>query len=426
MRKHNAIVSYREKMNQQIRWKRARFLVTREIEDHMEDLYEKFCQEGDDEELVWQKVKEEMGDAEGIGRQLNQIHRPHMEVSLILGVSLFLALNFLFGPFLLSSGSFHQEVAIVCLGITVAFLLYWLDYSLLFYQPVMFYHGIGLLTMVGIFLDIWGNAGGENSGYSDGLLLIFPLLQIAIILWLRRRTGPKKCLIFALYLVLPILAAVWIESLASFVYLMVWGISLLVFRMKGKGEMLFLRTGRISLGHIVPGLGLSICAAFLWQERIIGESLCHDFSQEILQSILRETPFWGMYAGEIDPGGFCLHYRLVAMVAVCGRVMFWIMLLFSLLFLGILGRIAARQITETCFLLTAFLMIFWGTQIGLHFLVNMGILSSSFAAVLPFSQGSFLWLIMDFTWMGILLSICRHESICVALEQRKKDIIFGE
>ena len=67
---------YLDTVSDQIRWKRARTVVVRELETHLEDQREEFQAEGHAPEEAERLAVEEMGDPVSVGADLDRLHRP--------------------------------------------------------------------------------------------------------------------------------------------------------------------------------------------------------------------------------------------------------------------------------------------------------------------------------------------------------------
>lgn len=79
---HDAIHTYLETVAGQIRWKRARNIVIPELAQHLEDQHAAFAAEG--HENAAQLAVEEMGDPVPVGMELDRLHRPQPQWSLIV------------------------------------------------------------------------------------------------------------------------------------------------------------------------------------------------------------------------------------------------------------------------------------------------------------------------------------------------------
>lgn len=135
MRQGKTIDGYLEAVAEQIKWKRARPVVTQELRQHLEDQRDAFAAEG--QEDPEQLAVEEMGDPVAIGAQLDGLHRPRPQWGLLMGTILLALLgtvlqlwltatwenpNLDLNPmrtaavFVLGRGSFCLATATVCSG----------------------------------------------------------------------------------------------------------------------------------------------------------------------------------------------------------------------------------------------------------------------------------------------------------------------
>lgn len=73
-----------EAVTEQIRFEKAREMISDELENHIEDQKEAFMSEGISETESYQKAIEDMGDPVEVGISLDRIHRPKMEWKMIL------------------------------------------------------------------------------------------------------------------------------------------------------------------------------------------------------------------------------------------------------------------------------------------------------------------------------------------------------
>lgn len=80
------IDGYLEAVAEQIKWRRARSVVTQELRQHLEDQRDAFAAEG--QEDPEQLAVEEMGDPVAIGAQLDGLHRPRPQWGLLMGTIL--------------------------------------------------------------------------------------------------------------------------------------------------------------------------------------------------------------------------------------------------------------------------------------------------------------------------------------------------
>ncbi len=84
------IQAYLEAVQAQIRWKRARPVVLRELERHLEDQRDDLLKEGKSPEEAERLAVEDMGDPVTVGTELDRVHRPRPQWGL-LGLTFALA-----------------------------------------------------------------------------------------------------------------------------------------------------------------------------------------------------------------------------------------------------------------------------------------------------------------------------------------------
>ncbi len=90
MPEHKTIQAYLETVQGQIRWKRARPVLVRELERHLEDQRDDFLKEGKSPEEAERLAVEDMGDPVTVGTELDRVHRPRPQWGL-LGLTIALA-----------------------------------------------------------------------------------------------------------------------------------------------------------------------------------------------------------------------------------------------------------------------------------------------------------------------------------------------
>ena len=138
MPERKTIAAYLEAVQGQIRWKRARPVLVRELERHLEDQRDDFLKEGKAPDEAERLAVEDMGDPVSVGTELDRIHRPRPQWGL-LGLTLALAVigAVLRVIFFQIGGDYHDkfthalEKVLPSLGLGTAAMLglYFLDVS---------------------------------------------------------------------------------------------------------------------------------------------------------------------------------------------------------------------------------------------------------------------------------------------------------
>ena len=183
MQEHKTIQSFLDVVAEQIRWKRARPVVTAELERHLEDQRDAFTEEGleNAEELA----VEEMGDPVTVGTELDRVHRPKPQWG-IIALTIALALVGVLLRIFLTAGwkemymAVNPVKALVAFGLGCVALLagYVLDYSRLSRHAGKIYIGTLVVSLV---VKQYTPAVNGIPYYARFITLIFPLVYT---LWL--------------------------------------------------------------------------------------------------------------------------------------------------------------------------------------------------------------------------------------------------
>ena len=134
MPERKTIAAWLEAAQSQIRWKRARPVLVRELERHLEDQRDAFLQEDKPPEEAERLAVEDMGDPVAVGTELDRVHRPRPQWGL-LGLTLALAvigavLRVMFRqPYVMESVVLSKDLAALALGTAAMLAMYFLDVS---------------------------------------------------------------------------------------------------------------------------------------------------------------------------------------------------------------------------------------------------------------------------------------------------------
>ena len=146
MPERKTIAAWLEAVQSQIRWKRARPVLVRELERHLEDQRDAFLQEDKSPEEAERLAVEDMGDPVTVGTELDRVHRPRPQWGL-LGLTLALAvigavLRMMFRqPYVMGSVVLSKDLASLALGTAAMLSMYFLDVSRLVRHARVLYMG---------------------------------------------------------------------------------------------------------------------------------------------------------------------------------------------------------------------------------------------------------------------------------------------
>lgn len=221
MPERKTIQEYLQIVEDQIRWKRAKPVVTQELERHLEDQRDAFAEEGSAPEEAERLAVEEMGDPVAVGTELDRIHRPRTSWEIFIPVLLSLAVWLGFRVFqrwgvsYLVDYYFPRWGGTVALALGVIALLYFLDYTLLGKRPML---AAGLVTAA-VFgrslLEVTLPYFSYTHNVGDYLSLLMPLAMALSIYALREKGTPglAACCILGLVSVLPWIKPGWFYML---------------------------------------------------------------------------------------------------------------------------------------------------------------------------------------------------------------------
>ena len=86
MERNGSVQAWLETAGAQIRWRRARRALLRELEDHIADQARDFEALGDGAGAAAERAVAEMGDPTEVGKELDRLHRPRTNWSLLIAV----------------------------------------------------------------------------------------------------------------------------------------------------------------------------------------------------------------------------------------------------------------------------------------------------------------------------------------------------
>ena len=226
------IQAYLETVQEQIRWKRARPVLLRELERHLEDQRDDFIKEGRGKDEAERLAVQDMGDPVTVGTGLDAVHRPKPQWGLLgLTIALALAGALLRAAFLAPSvrpASQNYNTALVkalaSFGFGTAALLgtYFLDISRL----TRYARGVYTGALAAGALSLWlFPACNHPSYYTHYVALFYPLVY-ALWLYSFRGKGWRGLALTILGGVPLSLVCVMIPSVSKLATLLLAGLTL--------------------------------------------------------------------------------------------------------------------------------------------------------------------------------------------------------
>lgn len=284
------IREYLDTVQEQIRWKRARPVVARELEQHLTDQRDAFLEEGNTPETAERLAVEEMGDPVTVGTELDRIHRPKPQWGLLAATLILALLGGILRVWLTASGADMYEnispfrtAAALALGTACLLGAYFLDYTWLTRHARWVYIGALVLGVLSLWLSPLRNHASYFTRY---VVLLYPTVY-AVWLYHCRGKGWKGIFLAILGGVPLAVVGMLTPYVLGILLLMVTGFALLL---AAAGTDWF-GVGRGKTAAVVLGIVSAMAGSVVWQV------WKHGWYQERLLMFLHPEldPFGGGY-----------------------------------------------------------------------------------------------------------------------------------
>lgn len=411
MSEYESVDDYINAVKRGIKWRRARDIVTRELADHINDLYDALLSNGIEKKEALAMAIREMGNAEMVAAELNSVHRPKTNWQLILAVLGLLAVGIITKAYVLQSAVTKNDVFAVLGGIAAAAVLYFCDYTVIIRKPRLLYWLLSGLTAVSVVYELRNGARAASYHYSFYFLLLFPVINTGIAIRTKEKRYDLGLFFFGLYFILPILAAFLIGSLLALLYLAVSYIVFTVYMTKKK----WIPVSKPALAALIcVTLILVLGMAYTRATLNAGGSITFSadtFTGDRAARILLDAPFIGNcseYSELLQK--MQADYPLIYAAAHYGKITILIIVYAYAGLLYLMGKAAVRQNTHIGYMIAWTVFIIISFQFALSILCSFGIIGGEFMMSFPFLTGGSFTLI-NLVLIGILLSVSRNEDI---------------
>lgn len=429
--------NYLATLTEQIRAKRARTMVAREVEDHIDDQKEMFLADGMTEEEAEEEAVREMGDPVEAGVALDRIHRPQMDWGVFAGIVLISLAGILLqavvtnavdpalhqsGIWTAVTGGVWKQLLTVAAGLLLIFLICRLDYSfigkyavplfLAAHAVIVVYALAGrtvngrlqyMLPLSCILVPFYAGLVYHFRGQGRrGLVKSVLSLAASTLLLFRLLTLPEAGLIAGVGFVV-LHAAVcrkWFGKEKGKQLAVVWGLGLAVVLVLAGA--LFFRSG----GSLLTDYQFARLEAWIhpsqYEEENFLPSAVRDAADAVRQGETGETAdlsmpirndyFWLFLFRYLGSGtGILLTLSIVA---------FW----------GFLFRTVYRQKNQLGYMISLACVLFLALETAVYLAVNFQILPVT-RAYLPFLSNGNILLLVTYFYMGIFMSVCRNRKL---------------
>ena len=409
---------YLEAVGAQIRWRRARRPLLRELSDHIADQAAAFEAEGQSPGEALAAAVAEMGEPEEVGRELDRLHRPRscwrlaLTVAVLLGVGL--ALQLLAYQIIGDEPSvyyFRRQALGLALAAGVLVCLWFSDYTLLFRRRWVPAAAMAVLCLSFLLIpSTWLRDWWTLPVY---YLLVYPVLLLpvpfAALLVTLRGKGPLAALLCGIAslalpsatLLIPNLTA-WLVSIGGMLVVLFSAVRLGWFRGKRRWNAL------AALGPtLAAALGMG---CWLAQSGYFQTYMAVFWNPELDPAA---RGFWYLHvrAGDLSQFQGSSPELLLAEVSQgLGRWVFWAaaagIILLAALLLRRIFRLRSRTGKLTALAALCPLLF----QAVIYWLYNLGWWPSG-ALSLPFLSYGVTFLLVDAALAGVLLSVFRMDAL---------------
>ena len=201
---------------EQIRWKKVHAFISSEIENHLADQRDAFITQGMDESAATDNAILQMGDPIIVGTQLDRIHRPKPQWSMILLTAAFLLTGF-FARMIIADHrnirSISGEIVYLVIGLIFMAIAYFSDFTLIGKYPKTTFSSIMALSAAAIIFSPMVNG---SAFYAVFTLLLFPL-GFAAIVYSMRNKGYRGIILCGLSYLLQVCAALFIPAVSGII-----------------------------------------------------------------------------------------------------------------------------------------------------------------------------------------------------------------
>ena len=406
---------YLEAVGAQIRWKRARRPLLRELSDHIADQAAAFEAEGQSPGEALAAAVAEMGEPEAVGRELDRLHRPRscwrlaLTVAVLLGVGL--TLQLLACQVTGDSASdyyFRRQAVGLVLAAGVLVCLWFSDYTLLFRRRWVPAAAMAVLCLSFLLIpSTWLRDWWTLPVY---YLLVYPVLLLpvpfAALLVTLRGKGPLAVLLCGIAaLALPFTALLaphltaWLVSAGSMLVVLLTAVRLGWFRGKRRWNAL------AALGAFSVTLALHLP---LYLHSALRRLAVFFHADTMPNGIVYQR----IRAGELPSSFVGTSYDLLLLEVsqALGRWVFWAaaagIVLLAALLLRRIFRLRSRTGKLTALAALCPLLF----QAVIYWLYNLGWWPSG-ALSLPFLSYGVTFLLVDAALAGVLLSVLRMDAL---------------
>ncbi|WP_069999120.1 FtsW/RodA/SpoVE family cell cycle protein [Cellulosilyticum sp. I15G10I2] len=428
MQQSTKINEYLKTVCEQIRWKKAHDIISKEIEDHIIDQKSAFMSNGLDEEMATDRAIAEMGDPIFVGMELDRTHRPKTEWSIIILTGIILLIGLIIRAFVMYDSNrpemLTKSIISTILGIGGMVGAYFIDFTIIGRYPKTIFFGL-ISATIGIMM-ITPLVNGQYF-YAQFMLLFFPTTFAGIIYSMRSK-GYLGIIVSGLFWGITLFIGMAIPSLSSVILYSLSYLILLTFSIC-KGNFNVKKLNGLLLAYI-PTIMTAVMSAFIMISNspyrlnrlliTINPSLDPmgaGYMVNITRKIIANAKLFG--AGTLEVNGSIMlptayigidDYLLTYLIHRFGWISFIIIMIVISLFITRAIMLFLRQKNVLGRLIAASVLIAFTVQVILYVANNLGFPLFS-PLTLPLISYGRTATIINMILIGIMLSVFKSGDL---------------
>lgn len=419
---------YLEIVAAQIRCKRAVPYLREELEDHIQDQKDAYIAEGMNPFEAEMNAVKEMGDPVETGVQLDMVHKPKMEWTVLIGAILMgiigLAVQFLIAKSSLTSQGVGGSISLLdrqllgmAAGIIIMFILSYLDYSLLIKWAFPIW---GVLQIAIVYCVLCGNTINGRS-LTAMRLAYFIIPFYAGVVYKFRNEKWKGLLKSIACLGISVITVMMVPDLASAITILLSGllmISIAVYQkwyQVDRKKVLIGLWGSLSAGGILllgtafykimqGEVSYRIARLKAWYTRDSWDFILEQMSEVVENVKTGQLMEYSMFEYVRN------NYIWTYLAEYLGT---WKVILLLLIFIGFMGLLLVgvlKQKNRLGYMVGIGCILYLGLQAAIFIGMNFKILPFS-GNYMPFFSNGIGAMVVTYFYMGILLSVFRNTNV---------------
>ncbi len=409
----------------QLRWKKARPVIQREMEAHLCDQYDAFVKSGMPEDAAVEETLHRTGDAVEIGTGLDRVHRPKPSWGLLILTGILLLMGLAIKLFFTYDSDFPYELPTMLvasiLGIGCLFGAYFMDFTLLGRWPLLVYMGAVALVLLGMLPGMPRFYG--RSYYAIQFSLVLPVAFAALLYKLRGK-GYRGILLAFGGLVAESICCMLIPAMTGLLPVAVSGVALLIVAVRGDWFHVGKKQGSVLL-TICAAIGTALVVLRLVNSAYYMQRLTTAFHPEVDPY---NTGFVGMIVRALLSGAKLLgtgatgeyisappfieqpEFLLTLLIHRVGWISFFVIIAVYVLFFTLAVRKCIKQKNMLGRMVSLSVILTLAIQTVIYVAYNLG-LNLIEGIALPLVSYGNTALVIDMALIGIMLSTFRTGSL---------------